>query len=344
MPVPRLRGAVVGVGRMGANHARVLSELAQIEFVGVADTALRSAREIARRYGVPAYGSAEELLRETHPDVVAIAVPTQQHLAVARVVFRAGAHVLLEKPIADDLPSARAIMREAGKAKRRLFVGHIERFNPAVIELARRLRRGEAGRILQIVARRLSTLPPQVQDTGVLIDLGTHDLDVMRFLLGAEAELVWAVSRRHTHPSHEDLLVATVLFPGKVVGLMELSWLTPTKVRELAVLGDRGMFVVDYLVQRLVFYENALVPTKWTVLGTLVSGVGEGRVIRYPVEQVEPLRAEWEAFIRAVQGKPSTVVTGEEALRTLALATAIARSAKTNRVVRLTKPERRRDG
>lgn len=316
---------------MGLNHARVAHDLPDVELVAVADASPEAARGAARRMKVASYTSAREMLRRERPDIVAVAVPTAQHVAVATVALRAGAHVLVEKPIAADVRSARALIRAAATADRLLVVGHVERFNPAVQELARRLRRGQAGRILKIHARRLSPFPERVQDVGVLIDLGTHDLDVMRLLLGTEAERVWATSRRHLHRDHEDLLAATILFPNGVVGLLEVDRVTPTKVRELAVLGDRGLFTVNYLTQELVFYENSLVRGRWEALGNLVAGVGEGAIVRYPIEHIEPLRAEWEAFVRAAQGRRAPVVSGEDALRTLELADAVRRSSASGR-------------
>jgi predicted dehydrogenase len=320
---------------MGANHARVATELPDVELVAVADTSADAAREVARRARVPAYASVSELLRRERPELVAVAVPTSRHVAVATAALRAGAHVLVEKPIAADVRGGRALIRAARTARRVLAVGHIERANPAVQELARRLRRGEAGRVVKIHARRLSPFPERIQDAGALMDLGTHDLDVMRFLLGTEADRVWATARRSVHDRHEDLVTATILFPRGVVGLLEVDRITPTKLRELYVLGDRGMFAVNYLTQELTFYENSLVRGRWEALGNLKAGVGEGAIIRYPIEHIEPLRAEWESFVRAAQGRRATVVTGEDALRTLELAEAIRRSSRTGRTERV---------
>lgn len=316
---------------MGANHARVVSELTDVDFVGVADLSAESAREVARRYNTAAYASPAELLDRERPEVVVVAVPTERHVSIAAEALQAGAHVLVEKPIAADPRSARHLLRAADHEGRVLCVGHIERFNPAVQELKRRLKQREAGRIIQIHTQRFSP-PVRVRDAGVLLDLGTHDLDIMRFLLGNEAECVSSVTRQHDHPNHEDLVIATVQFPDGVVGLLEVNWLTPVKVRSLAVLGTRGLFTVDYIGQELIFHESVFIAGRWEARDQ-VSGGGEGSVIRIPIAHIEPLRAEWEAFLRAAQGKRSAVVTGEDGLRTLELASGVARAARSGRRV-----------
>lgn len=328
-----LRAAVIGVGRMGAHHARIAAESGDVDLVAVADVSADAAREIARRYNASWYGSASLLLERERPDIVAVAVPTEQHRTVAAEALRAGAHVLVEKPIAADPRTARELLRVARVQRRKLCVGHVERFNPAVQELRRRLRRKEAGRVLQIHAQRFSP-PVRTGDAGVLLDLGTHDLDVMRFLLAREARTVTAVMRRHTHPRHEDLVVATVQFADGVVGVLEVNWLTPIKVRTLSVLGTRGLFTVDYITQDLVFHESAVVHGRWEARD-LVSGGAEGKIERIPIAHVEPLRAEWAAFVALARGGRSRIVAGDDALLTLELAAAAARSARTGRAVSL---------
>lgn len=328
-----VRVGVVGAGRMGANHIRVLGHLEEVELVGVAEPDPETAERVARRARVTVYAEYQAMMREQKPDAVVVAVPAAAHRQVAIDCLRSGAHVLLEKPIAVRSADAMAIVEAAHVNDRCLRVGHVERFNPAVQELRRRLRAGQAGRVLQIVARRLSPFQPHIVDHGVGLDLGTHDLDVMRFLLDDEAARVFAMARRHIHTVHEDLLVGLIEFRRGVIGLLQTNWLTPAKVRDLTVLGQRGMFVVNYLPQELFFYENALVPSRWESPGDFLLGVGEGQVVRYPLEHVEPLRAEWEAFLATIDGREADGATPEDALRTVLLAEALAESARTGAAV-----------
>lgn len=167
-----MRAAVIGVGSMGTNHARVYNELDEVDLVAVADANGERADCIACRMGprVRAYQNHEAMLDEQKPDLISIAVPTSEHLRVARAAIERGIHVLVEKPIAASLAEAVEMTRLAEQHGVVLTVGHIERFNPAIIELKRRLDAGELGRIFEIHARRLGPFPPRIQDVGVIVD------------------------------------------------------------------------------------------------------------------------------------------------------------------------------
>jgi predicted dehydrogenase len=330
-----LRVALIGAGHMGANHARVVGQIDECELVAIAEPDRAAGDRVARRAKVPMYTDFEEMLRRERPDGVAIAVPTGLHRPVTEACVAAGAHVLVEKPIALRSSDAIAMIDAARAADRRLRVGHTERFNPAVVALRARLQEGQAGRLLQVVARRMSPFQPHVKDHGVVLDLGTHDLDVMRFLLRAEPVRVFAMSRRHITTAYDDLTLGLIEFDDRTVGLLETNWLTPTKVRDLEILGQRGLFVLNYLPQELFFYENAIVPSSWEGAGDFLLGVGEGQLVRYPIERIEPLRAEWDAFIAAVAGREDRATTGEDALQTLLLAEAIEESARTGAPVNI---------
>jgi predicted dehydrogenase len=213
------------------------------------------------------------------------------------------------------------------------MVGHVERFNPAVQELKRRLEAGEMGRVFLARAERVGPFPQRIRDVGVVQDLATHDIDVMRFLLGSEVERVYAETEAGIRTEHEDLLSAVMRFRGGAVGLLEVNWLTPTKVRRLALVGEAGMFVADYLTQELVFYERESAGAACVAGPPALTGAGQGT--RISVENKEPLRAELEAFVASVvQGSPSPV-PAEEALAALEVATCLVESGRTGRVVQV---------
>ena len=140
------------------------------------------------------------------------------------------------------------MIEAAAAAGRMLTVGHIERFNPAIRELRRRLDAGELGRIFQISATRLGPFPARIRDVGVVVDLAPHDLDVMRFLVGAEPVRIYAEAERRIHTDHEDLFtgIGASSRTGSL-GVLNINWLTPTKQRVLTVTGERGMYVADYI-------------------------------------------------------------------------------------------------
>ena len=330
-----IRVAVIGAGVMGSNHARVYHELEDAELVAVVDADPGCARRVAAFHAARAYVDLEEMLERERPEAVSVAVPTQAHYAIVSRALAANCHVLVEKPIAATLDEAAQLVAAAEASGRVLMVGHIERFNPAIIELKRRLAAGALGRVFQIHARRLGPFPPRVRDVGVVIDLATHDLDIMRYLTGSEAARLYAEIKRELHTAREDLLSASVCFRNDTLGLLEINWLTPTKVRELSVTGERGMFRADYLTQDLFFYENAEASgADWNAL-SLLRGVSEGAMIRFPLQRVEPLRAELEAFLAAINGSADGLVTGRDGLAALHLALALIQSGEEHRSLEL---------
>ena len=327
------RVAVIGAGVMGRNPVRVLRELGEVDLVGVADANREAAVKVAAIHGTRGYGSHKELFDREKPDAVIVAAPTNNHHALVVDALEAGCHVLVEKPIAATLDEADDLVARAASAKRVLAVGHIERYNPAVIELKRRLADGQLGRVFQMNARRLGPFPQRIRDVGVVVDLATHDIDVMRYLTGSEIVRVYAETRREVHTTQEDLVSGLLRFADGSVGVLQINWLTPTKIRELAVTGERGMFRADYLTQDLAFHENAEVAEhNWPQI-TMLRGVSEGSMVQYAIQKREPLRSELEAFIRAVSGDASGIVTGADGRKALLLALALVESGKEGRVV-----------
>jgi predicted dehydrogenase len=330
-----LRAGVIGLGAMGANHARVYREIAGVELAAVADIDAARVSEVASG-SAHGYEDYRRLLDEERIDLVSVAVPTGTHLDVATDVIARGVALLVEKPLAGTLEEGRQIAALAQKAGVMLTAGHIERFNPAVIELKRRVTAGELGRVFQVHARRVGPFPARVRDVGVVLDLAPHDIDVMRFLLGSEITRVHAETEQRINTEREDMLIGTLRFANGVVGVLDVNWLTPTKIRELSVLGERGMFVVDYLARELTFYQNADhdgpgqasyvdQPADWAARH--LKGVSEGPVQRIPIEKREPLRVELESFARAVREGTAPEVSAEDALAAIEVSGALVRSA-----------------
>lgn len=325
--------AVIGAGAMGRNHVRVLRDILGEDLVAICDSDRGAADAVARLYGMRAYASHAELFARERPEAVVVAVPTTAHHAVVSEALAAGCHVLVEKPIAATVKEAEDLARRAVTSGLVLAVGHVERYNPAVVELRRCL--PELGRVIQLCARRLGPFPRRVRDVGVVIDLATHDIDLMRMLTNSEPRRVYAETKREVHTSREDLLAAMLRFGDDSIGLLEINWLTPTKVRDLTVTGERGMFRVDYLTQDLYFFENAeLTDAAWGPLGVL-RGVSEGRMIRYSFPKFEPLRAELQAFVDAVRGQSAPLVSAQDGIAALRLAIALVQSAEQRRPIEL---------
>lgn len=330
-----LKIAVIGVGAMGYHHARVLADMDEVELVAVADVDDTLIAKAARRFHCEGYRDYIAMLDAQHPDAVIVAVPTIDHLDVALQLIARGIHLLIEKPIAFNVAEAEQIIAAAQRAGVQLMIGHIERFNPSVIALKRQLHDGTLGRVFQIDAHRQGPFPDRIRDVGVVIDLAVHDLDVMRYVCGAEIARVYAETERHIHSTREDLLTGIVRLSDGTIGTLRINWLTPTKIRELYVTGERGMFRLDYLTQDLYFFENATAHgADWDTLRVL-RGVSEGRMIRHVVAKKEPLRAELEAFCECVRCGSPVPVTGDDGLLAVKFAQALVTSGLEHRAIEL---------
>ena len=331
-----LRAGVVGLGMMGRNHVRVWDEAVEgVDLVAIADPDAEAVRHAAHGRAARGFASAEEMLASESIDLLSIVAPTSLHLPIALAALAAGVHVLVEKPIAATRAEAEQMMAAAAEAGRILTVGHIERFNPAVLELRRRLAAGELGRIFEVRATRLGPFPARIRDVGVVVDLAPHDLDVMRFLLGSDPIRLYAETEQRIHTNHEDLFVGLMKFANGAVGVLDINWLTPTKVRTLTVTGERGMYVADYLSQDLVFYPNpdASHSSSGVTPAAAVGSVAEGEMTRRSIDRQEPLVVELTAFAHAVREGGPAPVDAHEAMVALLLARAMVASARDGRVI-----------
>ena len=326
----------MGLGTMGSHHLRVLSSIPQVRVVAAVDPSERRRDLVRERY--PALGVFPSLgaALESHElEFACLAAPVEELPELASRCIEASIPVLVEKPMAPSEAEATAMLQAARKAGVLLSVGYVERYNPAVVALRQRLEQGAIGRVLQFHARRLSPPPERAGMTSVAHDLATHDIDVMRYLAGSEVTRVYAETAQRFQVDNDDLLCATLRFESDATGLLEVNWISPTKIRQLHVTGDEGMFVVDYLLQDLMFFENPRMATEWGALQG-VRGTGEGDMIRFALARREPLAVEWESFLAVLAGQNAPLVSGEDGVMALRIAQAIQESGRLHQVVSTT--------
>ena len=312
----KLKVGVIGVGAMGRHHARVYSSLPFVTLVGVADVNESVAKDVAKQYNTKAYPDYEELL-SMGLDAVSIAVPTSLHRDVAIRVAEHGVDMLIEKPIADSLKNAEEIVKIARKEGVKVMVGHIERFNPAVIKLKELICTGELGDILTISCKRVGPYSPRIRDVGIIIDLAVHDIDTISYLYGERAESVYAVAGSSLH-ALEDYASLIVRFNQNRAGLIETNWLTPKKVRTLTAVGTGGVATLDYIQQTLEISRN---DTK----------------INVEVERKEPLKNEIESFLECLMEGRCPEPSGEDGIYVLSVAISAIRSYKSGKLVELSR-------
>ena len=328
-----IRVGVVGAGVMGRNHLRILSDLEGVQLVAVCDADRRAVEPAAQLRRIRGYLSSWEMLSREDLTFVVIAAPTKYHHRLTLEALEKGCHVLVEKPIAADLAQARQMVSVAARQGLTLAVGQIERFNPAVRELKRLLDQGYLGRIFQIRALRLGPFPTRIRDVGVVADLATHDLDVMTYLLGRRVVRMYSETHSKINTQHEDMVNAVLKFEDGVIGVLDVNWLTPTKVRQLNVLGERGMFQLNYLTPELLYFENTEVPANGNGAFT---GVSEGNMTRFQIRQTEPLRAELLSVLRSISQRTPPEVDGDAGYNALALALSLVSAGEEGRVIEFT--------
>ena len=321
-----IRACVIGVGRMGSQHVRCLTELDEACLLAVADPDAPHANAIAQRYGCRAYADYREMLTAERPDAVIAAVPTSLHTAVASRVIEHGCHLLVEKPLADTPAAAHQLVKAAQDRGVRLAVGHIERFNPAVRQLREIITAGTLGHILSCSAKRVGLPSPHLDETNVVIDLAVHDLDVISFLLGGRPQVVSAVTGRLIGGPHEDY-ADILLITENVPCVIQVNWVTPVKIRTLSVVGTMGYAELNYITQTVYLYRRQPVEPLVSYQ-ELVARYGEAEKETVHSGGEEPLKAELRAFITAIRNGVTPEASGEDGLQAVELAHEILNCAR----------------
>ena len=311
---------VIGVGRMGANHVRCLSEMPEAELLAIADANSERVQELAEKFGCRSYSNHREMLLAEKPDAVVVAVPTPLHTAVACDAIEQGCHVLVEKPLADTPDQAHVVIDCARGRDVRLAVGHVERFNPAVRKLKEMMADGDLGRILSLSARRVGLPSPHFQETNVIVDLAVHDLDVIRYLLGEELRVLSSVTGRLTGGPSEDY-ADMLLVAGTIPCVIQVNWVTPVKIRTLSVVGDGGYAELNYITQTIELYRRQVVESTASYL-ELVARYGEPECETIAGGGEEPLKAELKSFFRAIETGAEPEANGADGLAAVELAEA----------------------
>jgi predicted dehydrogenase len=326
----KVRIAVLGVGSLGKEHARIYSELAaagQVEFAGVYDVVAEVARKWAQKFQVRAFGSLEQAAAAS--DALSIVTPTTTHFDIAKVLLEQGKHVLVEKPMTENAAQAVEIVRIAQQKNCVLQAGHVERFNPVVTD----------PRFIE--THRLSPYPARSTDIGVVLDLMIHDLDVVLAFVKSPVTSFDAVGIPVLSRS-EDIANARLRFANGCVANLTVSRVSPERMRKIRVFSGGAMpsyVSLDYRAQEGFIYRIARDGEEESSLlkkllasrdSTIVSQFGGKRIVREPVPiaKEEPLKLELQHFVNCVRQKQTPLVSGESARRALDLAFEITKRAQ----------------
>lgn len=325
-----LKIGVIGTGSMGKNHARICSELEQVELVGIADTNRETAKKVAEKFDTKPFFDYKELLQEV--DAAIIATPTITHHDIAMDLLNRGKHVLVEKPICNSVEKAQILTKKSEETGLVLAAGHIERHNPAVKFIKDAMQNKRFGELITITSKRVSNFPGRIKDVGVIFDFGVHDIDVMRYLAG-DVESVYARAGKFTENiAYEDHANIVLNFENKICGIVEVNWLTPTKIRKLFLTCSKNFVEADYISQTV------------TISSSSFKQIDEMDLFRVPIEyntnqialeKREPLRNEIEDFVAAIQQNKQPLATGEDGLLALKIVEAATTSYKNGVEVRI---------
>ena len=323
-----MRVGLIGLGSMGRNHARVIKSIPGLNFVAAFDPMYDGA-DTSEEF--PIVNKLADLIQEK-PDYCVVATPTATHANIAIELIENGIRVLIEKPIANSSASAETILAHSRSRSVLAGVGHVERFNSALMEAKRRISLGEIGEVYQISTRRIGPFPARVTDVGVTLDLATHDIDLTSWLTDSKYEMLFAQSIINEKRKQEDLISVVGRLKNGIIINHNVNWLSPLKERKTIITGENGTFVVDTLRSDLTFYASANFENTQREIAYF-KGDRQGEVTIHAFEKFEPLVVEHLEFIKAINGQKSNYVTLEQAGETLKVAELINESALRNQVV-----------
>jgi len=301
------RVGVVGVGHIGKNHARLYAELPSAEFTAIYDIDRAVAEESATKFGVTAASSLEEFAEQV--DAASIATPTSTHFEIARDLLHRGKDLLVEKPIADDTAQASELAELAAARRLVLQVGHVERFNPVLSALEKRLTNPRF-----IEAHRLSPYPNRSTDIGVVLDLMIHDLEIILHLVRSPVQTIDAVGVPVLSRG-EDIANARIRFENGCVANITSSRISPEQMRKIRVFQEDVYLSLDYQNQSGEIYRRT------------AEGLKRDQV---EIERQEPLKRELAAFIECAATGRAPKVSGFQATAALELAVEITKRINSN--------------
>jgi predicted dehydrogenase len=325
-----LRVAVAGLGYWGPNIARNFAALPDAELAWLCDVDEANRARVAPMFpGVRLAADVAEVLADDSVDAVALATPVPTHASLAIRVLQAGKHCFVEKPMAQSVAEAEAVVAAAEAAGRTLMVGHLLEYHPGVVKLKELIDEGALGRVLYIYGNRLN-LGKLRADENALWSLGAHDVSVLLRLAGEEPSEVEARGESYMREGVEDVVFCFLRFPSGLAGHLHLSWLDPHKERRFTVVGEQRMATFDdmALEGKIAVYDKGF-DEQSNSYGEYITRSGD--IWSPRLSNVEPLRTECEHFVRSVRGATAPISGGAAGLRVVRVLEALQRSLDASR-------------
>jgi UDP-N-acetylglucosamine 3-dehydrogenase len=279
--------AIIGIGSMGKNHLKTLLQNDFVDEILVSDSNPDALDKIVKDSRITCL-SLDELKKRSKVDYVVVSVPTKDHFEIVTQISSISRLVLVEKPLAHDLEHARLMMRMQSENNVHIAVGHIERFNPAILQLKSLLKQGILGKIYLVQTTRRGPRPLRISDVGVFFDLASHDIDIIHFLFEKDYSELRSHQVYTASNTHEDMVVAQGFLTDKTIVTHNVNWISPSKERTIRVLGERGEILVDALQMTVTFHANGSSLVKFKELSHF-QGNFLGEVTSFAFEKFEPL-------------------------------------------------------
>jgi UDP-N-acetylglucosamine 3-dehydrogenase len=312
-----LKCAVIGAGWFGRAHCRVYRDLPNAQLVAVADSDFSHSSEVAKLYGCKAYGDFHEMLEKEKPDAVSIVISPQNLCRVAsEVVGYDVGGVLVEKPVATSRAELSELVNKSKRKDVAVMPGFIELFNPCIERIEEVIKNGgEVGQPYVASSRRIGRNPKRGWEVGVLLDLGIHEIYVLRRLFGP-ARSVFCQTKSFTGGKTEDFANLLIEFGNGVLGIVETNWITPIGIRNMMVTGSEGSVEIDYITQEL-------------------RTINKDHTVRPHFVFEEPLKRELKGFMNAIEQGKEPAVNLKDAEEALRVAFAALSSSKRTEVINL---------
>jgi UDP-N-acetylglucosamine 3-dehydrogenase len=323
-----MKVGIIGIGYIGIHHLRNLKRLMDEGYLDriYASDVDPSRKAYADKYDAIFYSNYSEMIRDAKPDLIILSVPTRYHYKMGLEILRNNINLFLEKPMCTKSRECKELIEEAEKRNLFLTVGHIERFNPIVKKLIKFIDDGLLGNIISMAARRHGG--PRKVDTGILLDIGVHDIDIMRHITGKRVRRVYSYTiKKLRDVANEDYAVVILEFDDGIVGTVEVGRLTSVKVRELNIIGTRNYISLDYINQEFTIVENYLEGGGWRdFMDFILKSAPIRKTIKADGE--EPLYIELYETIKSLENGQPPPVSPYDGLRAVEISEKALKSSK----------------
>ena len=309
-----VKAAVIGLGNMGQHHAKAYSKIESVIFVAASDRSIDRFNAAIKSDETIFFNNYKQMLTECDIDVVSICVPTSLHFDIAKECINAGVAVLVEKPIAESVTQAKELIEYAKKKNVLLTVGHIERFNPAVLKAKEYINNGSLGKIHAIMCKRYGPFPKQIKDADVLVDVAVHDIDIAQFLVSADLTDSKVFTKNiHCHDRADYGHLMLKFEPDLMVNI-HVSWALPYKKREVEIIGDEGVVIIDCINQSMTYSKVDVEK------GTDYVSLPMSDTETVQIDRKEPIIEECKSFVTAFENSEPPFICPEQAAEALSLA------------------------